>query len=50
MTDNLWLWTGFNLFVLLMLSLDPGVFHRKAHFVALRESMAGSSGHGSLKK
>ena len=30
MTDTLWLWIGFNLFVLAMLALDLGVFHRKA--------------------
>jgi len=40
MTDNLWLWIGFNLFVLLMLALDLGVFHRKAHAVTFKESIA----------
>ena len=40
MTDHLWLWIGFNLFVLLMLALDLGVFHRKAHIVTFKESMA----------
>ena len=40
MTDNFWLWTGFNLFVLLMLALDLGVFHRKAHIVSFREAIA----------
>lgn len=39
MTDSVWLWTGFNLFVLFMLALDLGVFHRKAHVVSFRESM-----------
>ena len=39
MTDTLWLWAGFNLFVLLMLALDLGVFHRKAHIVSFRESI-----------
>lgn len=39
MTDNLWLWIGFNLFVLFMLALDLGVFHRKAHVVTFRESI-----------
>jgi len=39
MTDHLWLWIGFNLFVLLMLALDLGVFHRKAHVVSFRESI-----------
>ena len=40
MTDNLWLWIGFNIFVLFMLALDLGVFHRKAHVVTFKESMA----------
>ena len=39
MTDNIWLWIGFNVFVLIMLALDLGVFHRKAHVVSLRESL-----------
>ncbi len=33
------LWIGFILFVLLMLALDLGVFHRKSHKVSLRESV-----------
>ena len=37
--DSFWLWTGFNLFVLAMLALDLGVFHRQAHVVSLRESI-----------
>jgi tellurite resistance protein TerC len=36
--DMLPLWIGFNLFVLAMLALDLGVFHRKAHEVSLREA------------
>ena len=41
MTDNnLWLWIGFNVFVLGMLALDLGVFHRKAHIVTVKESIA----------
>ena len=39
MTDQIWLWIGFNVFVLLMLALDLGVFHRKAHVVGFKESM-----------
>lgn len=31
-------WVGFNVFVLAMLALDLGVFHRKAHAVTLREA------------
>jgi tellurite resistance protein TerC len=40
MIGNVWLWIGFNLFVLGMLALDLGVFHRKAHAVSFRESIA----------
>ena len=31
-------WIGFNLFVLALLALDLGVFHRKAHAVSLKEA------------
>ena len=33
------LWIGFTLFVLAMLGLDLGVFHRKAHEVRVREAL-----------
>lgn len=39
MTDSLALWIGFNAFVLLMLALDLGVFHRKSHVITVRESL-----------
>lgn len=39
---DLWLWVVFNLFVLGMLALDLGVFHRKAHVVHLREALTWS--------
>jgi tellurite resistance protein TerC len=39
MMDQIWLWVGFNVFVLAMLALDLGVFHRKAHVVSFRESI-----------
>ncbi len=35
---SLWLWVGFNVFVLALLALDLGVFHRNAHEVSLREA------------
>jgi tellurite resistance protein TerC len=35
---NLYLWVGFTLFILAMLALDLGVFHRRAHEVRLREA------------
>ncbi len=37
------LWVGFNLFVLLALALDLGVFHRKAHKIKLAEAAFGSA-------
>jgi tellurite resistance protein TerC len=36
------LWGGFIAFVLLMLALDLGVFHRKAHVVSLKEALTWS--------
>ncbi len=39
MNESLWLWIGFNLFILAMLGLDLGVFHRKSHVVSLKESL-----------
>jgi tellurite resistance protein TerC len=36
--DTIWLWVGFNVFVLAMLALDLGVFHRNAHVVSVKEA------------
>jgi tellurite resistance protein TerC len=38
MIDNVWLWVGFNVFILTMLALDLGVFNRKAHAPTFKES------------
>jgi tellurite resistance protein TerC len=38
MSHPWWLWAGFTLFVLSVLALDLGVFHRKAHAVTTREA------------
>ncbi|HEX2751251.1 MAG TPA: TerC family protein [Verrucomicrobiales bacterium] len=38
MTDNLYFWAGFGVFILVMLALDLGVFHRKSHSVSFREA------------
>jgi len=35
----IWMWIGFIAFVLLMLALDLGVFHRKAHVVSIKEAV-----------
>jgi TerC family integral membrane protein len=37
------LWVGFNLFVLVALALDLGVFHRKAHKIQFGEAAFGSA-------
>lgn len=39
MQTDLSFWIGFNVFVLLMLSLDLGLFNRKAHEVSIKEAM-----------
>jgi tellurite resistance protein TerC len=39
MSNELLLWIGFNLFVLAMLALDLGVFHRQAHEVKIKEAL-----------
>jgi tellurite resistance protein TerC len=35
---NPWMWTGFLAFVLAMLALDLGVFHRQAHKISVKEA------------
>ena len=39
----MWLWVGFLLFVLAMLALDLGVFHRHAHTIKVREALMWSA-------
>src|SRR5918993_5655291 len=36
--SSTWLWVGFSLFILTMLSLDLGLFNRKAHTIRYREA------------
>jgi tellurite resistance protein TerC len=38
-----WIWTAFVLFVLFLLALDLGVFHRKAHIVSVKEALGWSA-------
>src|SRR5512143_1139393 len=38
LATNIWFWVGFIAFVLAMLALDLGVFHREAHEVRPREA------------
>ncbi len=37
------MWIGFNMFVLAMLALDLGVFHKKAHEVKMKEALTWSA-------
>jgi len=39
MSHQIFLWIAFNLFILGMLILDLGVFHRKQHEVKVREAL-----------
>jgi tellurite resistance protein TerC len=43
MEINIWFWIGFNAFILMMLALDLGVFHRKAHEVGFKEAITWSA-------
>lgn len=36
--DQIWPWVGFNAFVLALLAVDLGVFHRQAHVVSIKEA------------
>ncbi|MCX7719240.1 MAG: TerC family protein [Candidatus Sumerlaeaceae bacterium] len=42
MHATLWAWIGFNLFVVVMLAIDLGVFNRKAHVIGFREALGWS--------
>ncbi len=42
MSEQIYVWVGFNLFVLLMLALDLGVFHRNTHEVKMKEALTWS--------
>lgn len=39
MIDNIWLWIIFNAFILLMLLIDLGVFHRDNRVISIREAL-----------
>ncbi|MBK8552153.1 MAG: TerC family protein [Ignavibacteria bacterium] len=39
MTYELALWIGFNIFILLMLALDLGVFQKKTHIISVKEAL-----------
>jgi tellurite resistance protein TerC len=43
MGNKILLWVVFNIFVLAMLALDLGVFHRKAHVIKIKEALVWSA-------
>ncbi len=43
MSNQVLPWFAFNIFVVVMLALDLGVFHRKAHVIEIRESLVWSA-------
>jgi tellurite resistance protein TerC len=43
MVSSTWLWIGFSVFILLMLSLDLGLLNRKAHTIKYREAATWSA-------
>ena len=42
MSSQVWMWVAFNVFVLVMLAVDLGVAHRRAHEVGLKEALVWS--------
>ncbi len=42
MTTETWLWVVFGVIVLVMMALDLGVFHRRAHAIRFKEALAWS--------
>lgn len=43
MSNQVLIWVGFNIFVLIMLAVDLGIFHRKAHTVKVKEALIWSA-------
>ena len=48
MEVSMWIWGAFGAFIMAMLALDLGVFHRTAHEVKLKEALAWSGVWGVL--
>ncbi|MDQ4060036.1 MAG: TerC family protein [Pseudomonadota bacterium] len=48
METSVWLWVGFNAFVLLLLAFDLGVFRRKSREISVREALWLSAGYVGL--
>ncbi len=43
-----WLWIGFTVFVLVLLTLDLGIFHRRPHAISVREAALWTAGWATL--
>ena len=43
--NTLWMWLGFNVFVLILLALDLGILHRKGQEVGIKEALLLSLGY-----
>lgn len=41
--NEMWLWVGFTVFILLMLAIDLGLFNRKAHIITYRQAVTWSA-------
>jgi len=48
METSPWIWIGFNVFVVILLALDLGVFHRRPHRIGVREALIGSAAYVGL--
>jgi len=48
MESSIWLWLGFNLFVLLLLAVDLGLLHRRQREIGVREALLLSLGYVAL--
>ncbi len=48
MESSIWLWLGFNLFVVALLSLDLGLLHRRQREIGVREALLLSAGYVAL--
>ncbi|MFN2454353.1 MAG: hypothetical protein ABR577_09045 [Pyrinomonadaceae bacterium] len=43
MEHSIWEWVGFGIFILIMLSIDLGLFNRKSHAIGYKEAGIWSS-------
>jgi len=48
METSIWIWVGFNAFVVTLLALDLGVFNRKPHRITVREALIASAAYIGL--